>query len=206
MKQSARAGVGGSRSGRPRRVALLIETSRTYGRGILQGIARYAHTHGPWSFYTTERELHSGVPDWMRSWKGDGIIARIEDRRMADDLSRCGCPVINVLGQARLRGISSFDSDATAIAKMAADFFLRAGFRHFAYCGYEGIPFSDQRGRALVARLGGAGHEARISPSLAPPGRPSDIQGSERQGLMMEAIIAAWLKKQPRAVGRPDLQ
>jgi LacI family transcriptional regulator len=29
------------------RIALLIETSRTYGREILRGIARYAHVHGP---------------------------------------------------------------------------------------------------------------------------------------------------------------
>jgi LacI family transcriptional regulator len=31
------------------RVALLIESSRTYGRGVLRGIAKYAHIHGPWS-------------------------------------------------------------------------------------------------------------------------------------------------------------
>jgi LacI family transcriptional regulator len=68
------------------RVALLIESSRNYGRGILRGIARYAHTNGPWSCFAQERELHSGVPDWIRNWKGDGIIARIEDARTARTL------------------------------------------------------------------------------------------------------------------------
>jgi hypothetical protein len=29
------------------RVALLIESVRIYGRGILRGIARHAHTNGP---------------------------------------------------------------------------------------------------------------------------------------------------------------
>jgi LacI family transcriptional regulator len=64
------------------RVALLIETSRTYGRGIIRGIARYAHVHGPWSFFTEERELHSGIPDRLQSWNVDGIIARIEGKRL----------------------------------------------------------------------------------------------------------------------------
>src|ERR1035438_2477609 len=117
------------------RVALLIETSRTYGRGILAGIARYAHVHGPWSLFTQERELHSGVPAWLHSWKGDGIIARIEDKRMADLLLRLGHPVVDVLGNARFKNIPAFDTDASAVARLAADFFLRAGFRHFAFCG-----------------------------------------------------------------------
>src|SRR6185295_10022596 len=35
------------------KVALLIETSRGYGRAMLRGIVRYARLHGPWSFYIT---------------------------------------------------------------------------------------------------------------------------------------------------------
>src|SRR6202161_1231144 len=91
------------------RVALLIESSRNYGRGILRGIARYSHLHGPWSCYTGERELHSGIPDWLRHWKGHGIIARIEDRRAADALLRLRLPVIDVLGNDRFKGIPTFD-------------------------------------------------------------------------------------------------
>ena len=80
------------------RVALLVETSRNYGRGILRGVARYAHVNGPWSFYIQERELHSGIPEWLRLWKGDGIIARIEDRRTARGLLGLHCPIVDVLG------------------------------------------------------------------------------------------------------------
>ena len=82
----------------PPRVALLIESSRTYGRGVLRGIGRYAHIRGPWSLFSPERDLDSGIPDWLKSWKGDGIIARIEDRRIAKALLRLGCPVVDVLG------------------------------------------------------------------------------------------------------------
>jgi LacI family transcriptional regulator len=134
------------------RVALVVETSRTYGRGILEGIAKYARVNSPWSFFTTERELHSGVPDWLMTWKGDGIIARIEDRRMAAKLLKLGCPVVDVLGQARVEGMPWFDTNANAVAQSAADFFLRAGFEHFAYIGYAGIYFSDLRGASCRCR------------------------------------------------------
>src|ERR1700691_1796861 len=35
------------------RVALLVETSRSYGRELLFGIARYVRAHGPWDIEFT---------------------------------------------------------------------------------------------------------------------------------------------------------
>jgi LacI family transcriptional regulator len=180
------------------RVALLIESSRTYGRGILAGIAHYAHVNGPWSLFTQERELHSGVPDWLRSWKGNGIIARIEDKRMANVLLRLGYPLVDVLGNARFKGIPAFDTDASAVARLVADFFLKAGFRHFAFCGYRNIPFSDRRAAAFVEYL--AGHHHKVCVFSAPVSfqQPSHIQAVEQRGLTRELAIAEWLRKQPR--------
>ena len=34
-------------------VALLVETSREYGREVLRGVMRYARLHGPWAFHIT---------------------------------------------------------------------------------------------------------------------------------------------------------
>jgi LacI family transcriptional regulator len=179
------------------RVALVIESSRTYGRGILRGIAKYSHLHGPWSCFTEERELHSGVPDWLKRWQGHGIIARIEDRRTANALLRLRYPVVDVLGNARFEGIPTFDTDAREVARLVADFFLQAGFRHFAFCGYKNIPFSDRRVAAFVDYLARVGHKVRV---FSPPPsfrQPSDIQAVERRGLGREKAIAAWLGKQP---------
>src|SRR5579864_730847 len=180
------------------RVALLIESSRTYGRGILRGIANYAHLRGHWSCFTEERELHSGIPAWLQNWKGHGIIARIEDRRMAKRLLRLGLPVVDVLGNAQFRSIPSFDTDAQGAARMAADFFLRAGFRHFAFCGYRDIPFSDRRAAAFADYLEKHGRKVRVF-STVPAGSFSlGIQAVEQRGLGREAAIAAWVRKQPR--------
>ena len=58
------------------RVALLIESSRSYGRGILRGIADYLKVYGPWSIFHEERSLGDVAPPHlidcapMASWLG----------------------------------------------------------------------------------------------------------------------------------------
>jgi LacI family transcriptional regulator len=180
------------------RVALLIESSRNYGRGILRGIANYSHAHGPWSFYTQERELHSGIPDWVKSWQGDGIIARIEDRRVAAQLLKLNCPVVDVLGQMRFPEIPGFDTDARAVARLAADFFLKAGFNHFAFSGYAGIPFSDRRGAAFSEYLAQKGKAVLTMPSATNLIGLGHIQAIEQQGVGADEVTAEWLRLQPR--------
>lgn len=189
------------------RVALLIESSRNYGRGILRGIAGYAHLHGPWSCFTEERELHSGIPAWLKHWRGNGIIARIEDTRQANALLRLGHPIIDVLGNLHFGGIPAFDTDAHQVARLAADFFVQSGFRHFAFCGYENIPFSERRAAAFASCLHEQGHKLHVFSSVPKSDErkagglaqvASDIQAVERRGLGREGAIANWLRKQPQ--------
>jgi LacI family transcriptional regulator len=183
--------------GRSPRVALLVETSRTYGRGILRGIARYAHVNGPWSLYIQERELHSGIPEWLRLWRGDGVIARIEDRPTALGLMDLKCPIVDVLGNQTFETIPSFDTDAALVAKCVADFFLNAGFRNIAFCGYQGIPFSERRAAEFVRYLASLGHQVRLFKTRSTPKALSHIQAIEQRGLTAEPSLAAWLRKQP---------
>ena len=180
------------------RVALLIESSRTYGRGVLRGIARYTHVNGPWTIFSQERELHSGIPDWIEKWRGDGIIARIESRRMARELLKLGMPVVDVLGNETYPGIPGFDTDAGAVARLAADFFIKAGFPEIAFCGYRGIPFSDRRELALKSHLAAIHRTLRVcSPKLLRY-PPAHIQAIEESGVDTQKKIAGWLRQQRR--------
>ena len=47
-------------------VLLLIETSVAYGRGLVEGISRYALEHGPWSLEYEARGLEKLPPQWFR--------------------------------------------------------------------------------------------------------------------------------------------
>ena len=64
-------------------VALLIETSNAYCRSLLQGIAAFVREEQPWSIYLGEHERGAPIPGWLRRWKGDGIIARVENEEIA---------------------------------------------------------------------------------------------------------------------------
>ena len=180
------------------RVALLVETSRNYGRGVLRGISHYAHIHGPWSFFIEERVADSGFPAWLKNWKGHGIIARIQHQPFAEALLRLGIPVVDVLGNTPFAGIPAFDTDPVAAAKMAADFFQAAGFHHFGFCGYENVAFSDQRQAAFSALLAQKGEKLHVFSMASPYTSRSHYQVAERGGLSTEWAVADWLKRLPR--------
>src|SRR4051794_40937916 len=65
-----------------RHVALLVETTGAYGRGLIQGIAKYNREHGNWSTYFRPHALNDAPPAWLRNWKGDGMLVRIETQEM----------------------------------------------------------------------------------------------------------------------------
>src|SRR4026209_2618793 len=82
-------------SRRPR-VALLIESSRAFGRGLLVGVAQYVRENGPWSIFLQERSLDDVLPGWLKDWEGDGIIARVENKTMAQGIKKVGLPAVDL--------------------------------------------------------------------------------------------------------------
>jgi hypothetical protein len=80
---------------------LLIESSRAYGRGCLLGVAAYVRSHGRWSVLHIERGLTENVPKFLRSWKGDGVIARIENEKIAKAVADLGMPAVDLRGSHR---------------------------------------------------------------------------------------------------------
>ena len=61
----------------PREVALVIETSKAYGRGVLKGISTWLHQRRDWMIAIDERGLDDPAPDWLARWPGQGVITRL---------------------------------------------------------------------------------------------------------------------------------
>jgi LacI family transcriptional regulator len=144
------------------RVALVIETSLASGRDILRGIARYAREHGPWSIYHEPRSLEDSVPGWLRDWDGDGIIARVQNAQIAEAVATSGVPTVDVLGVARRPELPLAHVDNAAIARLAARHFLERGFRHFGFCGLDGVNWSDERREAFARAVAGGGRTCSV--------------------------------------------
>ena len=113
----------------PPHVALLVETSLASGRDILQGIARYTREHGPWSLYHQPRSLEEKLPIWLKTWKGDGIIARVQTPAMARAITQTGRPVVDVLGVVEGGAFPLVHVDNEAIGELAAGHLLERGLR-----------------------------------------------------------------------------
>jgi LacI family transcriptional regulator len=143
-------------------VALIIETSLEPGRGMLRGIAQYVREHGPWSIYYEPRGLEAALPAWLRTWHGDGIIARLSSKRITAAVLQTGLPVVDTLGLFSHRRIPLVHSDNKAIGRLAAEHLLERGFRHFGYCGVRGAYWSRETGDAFLGAVSAAGREGRV--------------------------------------------
>jgi LacI family transcriptional regulator len=126
-------------------VALIVETSLAPGREILLGIARYLRAFGPWSTFLEPRSLEESVPPWLASWRGHGIIARVQNLQIAQAVLAAGIPVVDVLGVVRIPGLPLVHTNDARVSALAAEHLLERGFRHFAFFGLAGENWSQQR-------------------------------------------------------------
>src|SRR5207253_3848861 len=78
------------------RVALLIETTRSYGREVLRGVADYSRVYGPWLFWIPVEMPVTSVPS-HDEWDGEGIIAQPrQNPEFLKQLAERGVPVVNL--------------------------------------------------------------------------------------------------------------
>jgi LacI family transcriptional regulator len=181
----------------PRRiphVLLLIETSVAYGRGIVEGIARYALENGPWSVQFEGRGLDSLPPRWLKNWRGDGVISRTVSLKTARLLKATHLPVVELHGSEKI-GVAQVRVDFDMMAAMAADHLRNSGLQRFAYfvCG-ETFANKEQC-EAFRKAIRGLGFECRVFP--APTVKEIVPHWDERQ----RPNVVKWLRSLPRPIG-----
>ena len=178
------------------RIAVLVESSRAYGRGLMHGISNYASMREDWQLYYHESTLETSLGDWLEHWHGDGILARVTTGKDAVALANSNIPTVDLLGEIAHPAIASVDIDNTSVAQSAVDFFLRAGFSQLAYCGYPGIHFSDVRQIAFEAA---AFQEGAVVSSYRSPHKSSvSIPTRESWHPYREENLSEWLLSLPK--------
>src|SRR5436309_12944630 len=81
-------------------VALIVESAVAPRRMMLSGVARYVQEHEPWAIYLKPFGVEKSLPNWLRDWHGDGIIAAVKDPA-SDVVAHRGIPVVDVVGVLR---------------------------------------------------------------------------------------------------------
>jgi LacI family transcriptional regulator len=178
----------------PPHVALLVETSLASGRDILTGIARYVREHQPWLLFHEPRSLEEDLPGWLKTWKGQGIIARVQTPKMANALRKTRIPVVDVLGVVPTAGFPLVHVDDEAIGAMGAEHLLVRGFKHFAFLGIHGENWSEARSRAFIQHLERQGYQANVR-------KETRHQADDVSWEVHQSDLATWVRSLPKPVG-----
>ena len=177
-------------------VALLIETSREYGRGLLRGVAKYQQDHGPWSVYFEPHGLDDTPPAWLADWNGDGILARVNNREVASMIGATGIPTVDVRGALPDLNLPFIGVDNLPIAELGYAHLKDLGLKNFAFCGTprEENPNQDLRCDYFTQLVERDGFECSCWLGEQQRQRAPSWEDQQQQ-------IAAWLKELPKPVG-----
>lgn len=177
----------------PRRVLLLIETSTSWGRRLVEGIISYSRAHGPWTLYLEPRGIDEpeSIP---AGWKGDGVIARIRTPALMRRLKRAGLPAINVSGILHpVINAPRVIADEEEICSLAIEHLKARGVKHFAYCGISTKGYVVYRAHVFerVAQAAGYDCQVYLGKKSHPDGRDFSVDQKNR---------VAWLKSLTKPV------
>ncbi len=183
------------------RIALVVDSSRAYGRGICQGVAQLVEEQGNWLLFRRDIRVDpSKISSWLSSNRIAGVITYIPNHQLFSGLRLTGLPMVDVMGQGGYPGVTTFDTDPVGVARLAADFFQQAGLGNFAFCGYPGVFFSDRREKAFRDILWSRQKAIYAQPSS---GRftGDDYVRCEQEGEETDRQLCEWLRKLPKPVG-----
>lgn len=163
---------------------MLIESSRESGRRLISGIADYARHFGPWNFHWSPQDLTS-IVSLPKGMPYDGVLAR--DVTKVKAFIRAGIPVIGFAYHSTVADdLCYVKTDDAGLANVAANHFLERGFTNFAFCGYRGLPWSEDRAKYFSEAVGAAGFSVDVL-------RMPPLTGLETDRRNM----TAWLKTLP---------
>ncbi len=175
-----------------RLVTLLMGTSPAYVRELAQGVAQFNREHSHWVIRFEGHRMEDPPPKWLKNWKGDGILVRVGNRRVAAAVLEAGVPAVAFRWAVATPGIPAIGTDQRAVAAMAVAHLRERGFRLFAACGMpHGAQHPlDERVNAFERIVKDVGFDCDVFE--AEPNRTWE-QEQER--------IARWLKSLPKPIG-----
>lgn len=132
------------------RVILLTDFSEEYAKRLLKGIVQYSKEHQPWilcKMPLSYRALHrlEGVLEWAKRWKADGIIGQFYNSDCVNLFKESGIVAIAQDFKSRFAEIPNITGAHRLAGKMGADYFIRKGFKNFAFYGFKNIVWSRER-------------------------------------------------------------
>lgn len=133
------------------RIIFLTDFSEAYARSLLLGIARYAHDKGQaWSLCRLPLSIRDkfgieAVIDWAHRMQADAVIGQFYNTDNVELFAKNGIIAIAQDFKARFQSIPNITGPHYEAGRIGAEYFIRKGFRHFAFYGTRGVIWSEER-------------------------------------------------------------
>lgn len=196
-----------------RRIALIIESSRGYGRDLLLGISSFAQSHDNWEIVYQERTLGQGIPTWLDDIEPDGLIVRPDSKKLYQYVLSLKKPWVDLRNHRPIHNsVPTVAVDESLVVKAAVDHLREIGHRKLAFCGFAGVDFSHRR-MELFKRFAQANqikcytYETNLESQAAPTESNIGIAGPvittnvEALGMQAEPGLINWLTELPKPIG-----
>jgi len=123
---------------------------------IHRGVARFARDH----HWHLTADFDDPVP---KHWKGDGILTLLGARQnLWRDLKHLKVPIVDLAESRPEIVLPRVTMDNAEIARMAADYFLNRGYRHFAFVQRWDLGVSRRRSSCFRERIATKGLPCNI--------------------------------------------
>lgn len=179
------------------RVILLTDFSEEYAKRLLKGIVQYSKERQPWvlcKMPLSYRDLHEaeGVLEWAKRWKADGIIAQFYNTDHVGIFKENGIVAIAQDFKSRFTEIPNITGAHHLAGRMGADYFIKKGFKNFAFYGFKDIVWSQERCDGFRDELTRHGMGDKLS----------EYRNEDFKDLWYyeSAPLVAWLKALPKPV------
>lgn len=142
------------------KVLLLSDFTSAFSRLLLQGFLEYSKERGDWHFYRIplnrddfgDEAKMRVVMKVARQWKANAIIGQIPTLGL-EGLRSLGIPIVLQNYSRRVEGMSNITGDYYGTGELAANYFLRKGFKSFAFYGTGDTVWSREREDGFRSRL-----------------------------------------------------
>ncbi|MDO4574298.1 MAG: DNA-binding transcriptional regulator [Planctomycetia bacterium] len=173
-------------------ILLLMGTSHGFGRELMNGITQYLYEQG----HSVEFELRGHlepVPDWVKRWRGDGVIVRHNQQSSFTIWEKAGIPYLKLFCP---NHPSDIDVDEDLLAELAVQHFLERGIPHFAYFSQCDLYWSNRRRDSFCRAVKRLKKEVSVYERHAEDTAPYRMWHPRER-----AEFVAWVRQLPKPVG-----
>lgn len=145
------------------KIVLLLDFSEEYHKNLLKGIIRFSREYGPWIFlrmpvYYRETIGIDGILKWATEWGAQGLIGQLHNNSEIWKFKNAGISVIAQDFEERFRDVPNITGAYHETGKKGAGYFLKKGFKNFAFYGFKNIVWSRERAEGYEEAIKEAGY------------------------------------------------